>query len=53
MEKTLGTLIVEDNKIILEHNDGTKEIFLKDKPDYSKGSQWFDYNGERFFLKQN
>lgn len=52
MNKTLGTLIFEEEKLILKYDDGVKEIFCKDKIDYTKGAQWIDFGGERYFLKR-
>lgn len=52
MNRTLGTIIVEEEKIILEYVEGKKEIFLRDKIDYSQGAQWIDFGGERYFLKR-
>ena len=53
MSQTLGTLIEDGNLITLEYYEGFKEIFDKDKPNYSEGSQWITWNGERYFLKQD
>jgi len=52
MNKTFGTLIIEEDKLILKYNEGHKEIFLKEKIDYSTGAQWVDFRGERYFLKR-
>ena len=53
MTNTLETIIIEDLKITILRNDGTKEIFFKDKPNYSKGSQWIMFEEEKYFLKQD
>lgn len=53
MSETLGTIIFEEEKIILKYDEGYKEVFIKDKPDYSEGSQWIDLKNERYFLKRD
>lgn len=53
MSETLGTIVFEEEKIILKYNEGYKEIFLKDKADYSEGSQWILWKEEKYFLKQD
>jgi hypothetical protein len=53
MNKHLGSIIFEDDKIILKYNEGYKEIFNKSKIDYSEGAQWIDWKGERYFLKRD
>jgi hypothetical protein len=53
MTKLHSKIIIEDIRITIVHNDGTKEIFFKDKPNYSKGSQWIMFDEEKYFLKQD
>jgi len=52
MSEVLGTIVLDGNKIILEYYEGYKEVFLKDKPDFSEGSQWIEWKGNRYFLKR-
>ena len=53
MSQTLGTVIVEGEKIILNYYEGYKEVFEKNKPNYTNGAQWIVWNEEIYFLKQD
>ena len=53
MKETLGILIEDENLIILEYNEGHTETFNKEKPNYSIGSQWITWKGERYFLNKD
>lgn len=53
MENTLGSISFQDEKIVLKYNEGYKETFERNKPDYSEGSQWIEWDGEKYFLKRN
>ena len=53
MGEVLGILVLDGNKITLTYSEGHKEVFLKDKIKYSERSQWIEWKGERYFLKQD
>ena len=40
-------------KIVLNYGEGIEEIFeMMETPLYEIGTEWFDYEGERYFLKK-
>ena len=53
MKKSLGSIKIHEEKIIVEYDYGLKQVFEKDKPNYSVGSEWITWEGERYFLKKD
>lgn len=51
MNKTLGSIEILEEKIILKYPDGVKEIYEK-KGEKNDGKSWIILNGERFFPKE-
>ena len=48
-----STIQILGKKIILKYDDGIQEVFeIKESPVYEKGTQWFDFEDERYFLKK-
>jgi len=52
MSETLGTIILDENKITLKYNEGYKQIFEKGKPSGEDGKEWITWNEERYYLKE-
>jgi hypothetical protein len=51
MSKTIGSISFYETEIIIKYDIGfSKKFKTKIFPKYQVGTQWIDFNGERFFL---
>ena len=51
MSKSLGTIIFDEEIIILKYYDGYSQKFkILTSPKYTVGTEFFDYGGNRYFL---
>jgi len=46
-----NTIEIHGKEIILKYEDGEKLTFkMLETPKYDVGTEWFDFDGERYFL---
>lgn len=51
MNKPLGTIVFYEDFILLKYYDGYSQKFKSSNtPKYQKGTEYFDLNGDRYFL---